>query len=342
MALPTSEIQAIPAFAQIPSVELAAAARISHPRLLSPGEFLWHEGDAALDLGILLSGELAVLHEGVTINQLKRCCIFGETSVFTPNPTRSASLRAESDAVVMLLPVYDLDNLRICAPGFYCSLLELSLQGVVDRMGRLTARLERLSGGFLQLPKPTPRRKRWGHPFRAQDAPPLLLALRWLPGLTQRPKDLLTTMIPAFEAERLEEGQMLFAEGEPAEEAYLLVEGAVRLTRDLPGEGQRVLARMLPCAMFGTCGLFEPFLRTVTACVVEEGWAYSIQREAPREWDDATRATWLECMVHLHGSRLRNADRNLSWFLCADRDEQPLNEQDKEDLLQAAGALLGG
>jgi CRP/FNR family cyclic AMP-dependent transcriptional regulator len=68
------------------------------------GDDLIVEGGSDNDLCILLSGEVEILVKGVTVNRRKAGDHIGEICAIDPSQTRSATVRAETDVVVLRVP----------------------------------------------------------------------------------------------------------------------------------------------------------------------------------------------------------------------------------------------
>lgn len=60
-------------------------------------------------------------------------------------------------------------------------------------------------------------------------------------------------------------GEYIFREGEAGNRLYLIVEGEVRISRDVPGSGEEALAVLKPGAMFGEMAVFDRSERSTDA-----------------------------------------------------------------------------
>lgn len=74
------------------------------------------------------------------------------------------------------------------------------------------------------------------------------------------------------EAERVPRGKYVFREGEPGASMYVIVQGKVRISRQLPGMGEEALAILEPGAAFGEMAVVEEGLRSADA-IAHEGEA---------------------------------------------------------------------
>ncbi len=60
-------------------------------------------------------------------------------------------------------------------------------------------------------------------------------------------------------------GEYIFREGEAGNRLYLVVEGEVRISRQVPGSGEEALAILKPGALFGEMAVFERSERSTDA-----------------------------------------------------------------------------
>ncbi len=60
-------------------------------------------------------------------------------------------------------------------------------------------------------------------------------------------------------------GATIFSEGEPGDKFYLILEGAVRISRFVPGMGEEALAVVRPGNFFGEMSLIDEAPRSATA-----------------------------------------------------------------------------
>ncbi len=65
--------------------------------------------------------------------------------------------------------------------------------------------------------------------------------------------------------ERYEGGQAIFHEGEPAETMYVVLDGKVRISKNIPGAGEEALSFLERGAFFGEMALIEREARSATA-----------------------------------------------------------------------------
>src|SRR5881275_40618 len=65
--------------------------------------------------------------------------------------------------------------------------------------------------------------------------------------------------------EKFVSGEYIFREGEHGNRLYLIVEGEVRISRDVPGSGEEALAILKPGALFGEMAVFDRSERSTHA-----------------------------------------------------------------------------
>jgi CRP/FNR family transcriptional regulator, cyclic AMP receptor protein len=71
----------------------------------------------------------------------------------------------------------------------------------------------------------------------------------------------------------------IFSEGEPGDKFYLIVEGAVRISRIVPGMGEEALAVLRPGAYFGEMSLIDDAPRSATAVCHEKCKLFVVHRK---------------------------------------------------------------
>jgi CRP-like cAMP-binding protein len=82
----------------------------------------------------------------------------------------------------------------------------------------------------------------------------------------------------------LGKGDVLFAEGEPGDRLYVVVEGKVKLGHTSTDGRESLLALMGPGDMFGELSLFDPGPRTATATALTDAVVLGLGHEALRPW----------------------------------------------------------
>ena len=113
-------------------------------------------------------------------------------------------------------------------------------------------------------------------------------------------------------------GEKIFKEGDPGNRLYIISEGEVRVSRDVPGSGEEVLAVLKPGACFGEMAVFDRSERSTDAIANVDCKLITITRadfEMLMDFnrDLAYKVLW--SVVRLLCTRLRITNDNLRSFL---------------------------
>src|SRR3982751_2347088 len=118
--------------------------------------------------------------------------------------------------------------------------------------------------------------------------------------------------------EKFVSGEYIFHEGEHGNRLYLIVNGEVRISRDVPGSGEEALAVLKPGALFGEMAVFDRSERSTHAISNGGTTVLTISRadfdmllDLNREL--AHKVLW--ACVRLLSSRLRSTNDSLRSFL---------------------------
>ncbi len=113
-------------------------------------------------------------------------------------------------------------------------------------------------------------------------------------------------------------GEYIFREGEAGNRLYLIVEGEVRISRDVPGSGEEALAILKPGAMFGEMAVFDRGERSTdaisnggTKVITIARSEFDLLLDFNREL--AHKVLW--AMVRMLSARLRSTNDSLRTFL---------------------------
>jgi len=79
--------------------------------------------------------------------------------------------------------------------------------------------------------------------------------------------------------EQYRAGATIFSEGSPGDKFYLIVEGAVRISRIVPGMGEEALAVLRPFAYFGEMSLIDDAPRSATVVCHERCRLFVVNRK---------------------------------------------------------------
>ena len=118
--------------------------------------------------------------------------------------------------------------------------------------------------------------------------------------------------------EKFVSGEYIFREGEHGNRLYLIVDGEVRISRDVPGSGEEALAILKPGALFGEMAVFDRTERSTHAISNGGTTALTITRpdfEMLLDFNRVIAYKVLWSCVRLLSSRLRQTNDSLRSFL---------------------------
>ena len=124
----------------------------------------------------------------------------------------------------------------------------------------------------------------------------------------------LATVAEICREQRYHPGQAIFKEGEPGNRLFLILEGDVRISRDIPGSGEEALAILKPGACFGEMAVFDRSERSTDAISNGGCRLLTISRadlEIVLDLDPELAGKVLRAMVRLLSVRLRATNDNL-------------------------------
>ena len=118
--------------------------------------------------------------------------------------------------------------------------------------------------------------------------------------------------------ERFVSGEYVFREGEQGNRLYLITEGEVRISRDVPGSGEEALAVLKPGAVFGEMAVFDRSERSTHAISNGGTTVLTITRpdfEMLLDFNRELAHKVLWAVTRLLSARLRNTNDSLRSFL---------------------------
>lgn len=89
----------------------------------------------------------------------------------------------------------------------------------------------------------------------------------------------LLALTSRLQERKLRKGQVLFREGEPGEEMFLVREGAILVSKAVTGKVEQVLARFGPGDFFGEMSLFDRSPRSATIQAETDAILLALDRE---------------------------------------------------------------
>jgi selenocysteine lyase/cysteine desulfurase/CRP-like cAMP-binding protein len=144
---------------------------------------------------------------------------------------------------------------------------------------------------------------------------------------------------------RLEGGATLFAEGDPAESAFVVVRGAIEIRRDRDERRLR-LATVGPGRLFGELSLIDGGPRTATCVAAEPAVVLELERAATLALLDAHSAAGLDLLqavnrsllAALHATDARRTKIGADWLV----PHEHLTDRDRDRLVEKIRASVIG
>ncbi len=319
-------------------VDRATGLRYFEERHVRPGQVLFAEGQPAEALLCVLEGELEVRSGEVVLAVVGPGDLVGEMALFERS-LRTASVRARSDAVVLVLDREGYERLRDVMHPLGVALEQTALNLQIERMRALGDRIARLAEGTpWRQGRPTARflarlREAFGvgGAIAAQIHP--IATLAQSPIFKGAPVAALKALAPAFGVMGYSAGHLLCTEGEMGSEMFLLAEGEVDVVVATEADRVQHLATLEPGAAFGMVSLAQDRPRMAT-CVARTAVAVLVL-ERPN-WDA------LLAEPHITGSAFRRALlKGMSEQISFTNHQLAAFESDREepDLLRAGAGV---
>lgn len=332
-------------FRQIAANEVKKAAAYWSRTELSPGELLWQEGTKGSELCAVVSGELSVSSRGIEVGRIQEGELAGEVAVMLADDVRTASVRAIGPATLLTLPQSGLRRLQEQENPVYEALADAALVALVRRIRATDLRIARLALG--DRPAPVKREvsmlaRMWkalrpGTP--APPCPPLRPLLGALPGSTRAPTSSHESLESAFVPMAVEEGQILFLEGEQGDAAYILASGAMDILRHVRNEKAELLTTLAPGAIFGINSLIESGARTASCVASTPSWVYRISAQDFRRLTGPSNRWWRTTVASVLAEQLRCANDAIHRIV-GNLDETSISPDDESSfrgLMRASG-----
>ncbi len=133
-------------------------------------------------------------------------------------------------------------------------------------------------------------------------------------GLTKQALDLISR-VASEESHAL--GTKIFQHGDPGDKLYIILEGKVRISRDVPGMGEEALAVLGPGSVFGEMSLLDEAPRSADARVHERCRLLTVPKDAFEDLlflhkDLAYEVLW--SVIRMLTQRLRETNDKLTFL----------------------------
>lgn len=307
-----------PVLDHFPTEQLETLALCCTLAQYAAGATVLKEGEASHDAYLLATGavriergtsygtfELATLHEG---------SLFGETSL-VDGGKRSVDAVAATDAQLLVLAPGALQ-----AQSARDARFEMALWWAFWRSlsGKLRATNERLTGFFSAAgmqPPPSPKPREHTGSFRLQIGEKQDLFRE------QKLSRMEIHFLSSLSKERrLRPSEVLFREGDAGDAMYVVLDGRVRISKQIPGAGEEALAFLERGDWFGEMALIDDQPRSAEATAHDEGAVVlAIPRDVMAGLLDRRKVSsvrLLRILCSLVAKRLREVDDKLvGWFI---------------------------
>ena len=241
-------ISETPLFSQLSSEQLQKLAPVFKVRELSDREVICTEGETEDYLAVVVQGELLIQVSGsggeqTIVSRRKPGQAVGEMGCLDPS-ARSATVRANGPAEVLVLTRSMLDSLKDNSPELFSRVV----RGIAYRLAEMLDDTNALISELLNVSNPPPqvdqpdmatlhRQVSEGQMFDPVEEEMKLPATGSLTKLSEAEREALRLFT---QGRRYEPGEVICVEGEPAKEAYFLVDGQIEVLRSIRGTNYRM------------------------------------------------------------------------------------------------------
>jgi len=128
----------------------------------------------------------------------------------------------------------------------------------------------------------------------------------------------LARVVEVCKEQKFQGAETVFKEGEPGNRLFLIAEGEVRISRNIPGSGEEALAVLKKGSVFGEMAIFDHSERSTDAIANTDSVLLTISRSdfellLDFNRDIAYKVLW--AAVRILSARLRVTNDNLRSFL---------------------------
>jgi CRP-like cAMP-binding protein len=322
-------------------------------RAVEPGAALARGGKRATAATLVLEGELVIRAGRHEIGRLRAGDFAGLSTCIIKNGTWPASLVGGRRARVAELADSALFGLRKAHDPLYAALLELELNGLLQRVQQVDDKIASLRAGTFPPMSRQPqsiftRLWRTLRPQASEGCPPLEPLLRELPGLRAAPAELVSTLAAAFRPRMAREKEVVALEGEAGGSLLLIAGGQCDVLRNTAdGSASLMLARLDRGALFDVAALMRRGPRDKSLVATSDAALYEMPAQAFDELAAQPRRALLESLAVMVHRQVRAAIRSLVAAIEVFEShtiENPgqLSEQSLVLMMTAQGQLAGG
>lgn len=254
-------LRGFPSLKHLASHHLGAIGLGGEQVNLRAGGEAFHEGESGDDVFIVLSGSATAIRQTPLGDLLGasfvRGDIDGEVSYLDGQP-RCWSLRANEPTTLLRVPGEQLHELVRGEPGMGLELLRTFWTSLAAKVRSANRVMNEIMAPGQHA---TPRQRTGEGAQVSLSETTKWFTLRTL-GFSGAELGLLATQLSA---QRYEANAVIFAEGEPGDTLYVVLEGQVRISRRIPSLGEEALAILSRGGVFGEMALVDEKPRSADA-----------------------------------------------------------------------------
>ena len=290
---------------------------LARERVIQGGIQLWGDGDDALELGLVVEGELVARVLGAELGRIRAGEMVGETAAWFGG-RRTAEVAAVTQTRLLIMPRTALSTLRERHGGVYDLLLSAGLHAMARRVRDVDLDIAKRAEGSLDRPDRgvPPWWKKLAATVggdKAGDAPPPESALRMLGSLKGCPAPVMLDLKKAMTPKSYANKEAVFLQDDEGDSVFVVAAGRIGVLRNVRGNKAVVLASLGPGGLFGTGAAILGARRNANCIVGSEfAWVFEITRAAIQSRNDEVRRIWNETLLGAMRVQLATADDQLA------------------------------
>ncbi|HSN54674.1 MAG TPA: cyclic nucleotide-binding domain-containing protein [Candidatus Sulfomarinibacteraceae bacterium] len=312
-----NELRHLGLFRHFADDQLIALAKVVEPYPLRHSHAIYHEGQPGADLFVVREGTVHITRRTPAGTQVLATCgpgsLFGEVS-YIDRLERSTTAVGVGTGSAYRIPARKLDRAIQQDRELGVSLLWSFWQTLADKVRASNGQMSELFDMPLDQIATT-RDGTGGHRVNLGESAKLDILREQ--GLSAQELRLLATY---SREERFAPGSLIVAEGEPGDRLFIVVDGAVRISRMVPGAGEECLTILTRGEVFGEMALIDEQPRSADARAHSGGCTvFSVSRDLLEEvlsMDPDAAMQFLSLLCRLLCRRLRAMNERLvAWRL---------------------------
>ncbi|MFN3413587.1 MAG: cyclic nucleotide-binding domain-containing protein [Thermoanaerobaculum sp.] len=312
------DVRRFKVFRHFTDAQLLQLVQVARKEQLRAAQTLANEGQEDYDVFLILSGTVQVVRRTPVGAQVQASLSAGELVgevAFLDRRPRSSSLIVTEPAVILRWEAEELTRLVHTHRELHAALLWSFWHALASKIRMANSAMSRIIAPGRTAVRQTAGQA--GEPVRLDPADKVALLREQ--GLSASELRLLATYSREV---RFPPETLIFAEGQRGDELYIVVDGQVRISRNLPGLGEEALAILGRGEIFGEMALIDDEPRSADARAHTQGCTLFVvdrsRLEEVLDLDPDAACQFLTLMCQILCRRLRAMnDRLLAWHLMA-------------------------